>query len=89
MQRERGEKNGREHTEMQAKEVKVSPAAPQDLTLTAHLLVLIDPWPTFSFKLFFTACLLTQANGNLETKNHPWSSSNCPDQPRSPRPVSA
>ena len=42
--------------------LQISPARPQNLTFTAHLLVLTELCPTFFLKLFFPAYLLTQAN---------------------------
>ena len=42
--------------------VKLSRAIPQDLTFTAHMLVLTDLCPAFFLKLFFPAYLLPQAN---------------------------
>ena len=38
----------------------VSPGRTQDLIFTARLLVPYDLCPTFFYKLFFPACLLTQ-----------------------------
>ena len=63
-----------------------SPARPQDLTFTAHLLVGTEFCLTFFLKLFFSAYLLVQAkdlrgiaflDGNL---NYPSSNNNCPDK---------
>ena len=41
--------------------LQISPARPQDLTFTAHLLVLTKLLPHFSFKLSSPAYLLIQA----------------------------
>ena len=45
----------------------VSPARPQDLAFTAHLLVLANLCFTFPPKIFFLAFLLTQGH---ETRNY-------------------
>ena len=55
----------------------LSPARLQDLTFTAHLLVLTDLGFTFFLKLFFPTYLLTQAN---KTPNHPLGDGDCPDK---------
>lgn len=83
----------------QAAWMTLSPAGPQDLTLTTHMLVPTSLCPTFFLKLFFLAYLLIQAkvprgiaprDGN---RNYPASNTDCLDKelwrPTPPRPVSA
>ena len=54
------------------------PVRLQDLTFTAHLLVLMNLCLTFFLRLFVLVNLLTQNN---ETQNHPSGDDECPESP--------
>lgn len=63
--------------------LKLSPAGPQDLTFTAHLLLPSDLCPTFPLKFFFLVYLLTHARPKGITCHHgnpndPSSDQDCP-----------
>ena len=67
--------------------IVLSPARLQDLTFTAHLLVLTYLCPTFFLKHSFLDHLLTQANGKQNQNHGAIATDKTSSQPRPARPI--